>query len=89
MLDAAVLLGFCLFVGLLALVVCGWVVASGQLFALDGLLLTLVSLSIGGIFMANFAWSVHTGEFQQVLDYIRKRPGKTAAPAEPSREDQK
>lgn len=83
MLDAAILLAFCLLMGLLSLVICVWVVFSGLLFTLDGLLLILISLLIGGIFMANFAWSVHTGEFRQVVERLRQRSRKGPESSEP------
>jgi len=73
MLDAAILLVFCLLAGVLSLALCGWVVISGRVFSLDGLLLVLLALLIGGLFLANVAWSVYTGEFQQVLGDLRRK----------------
>ena len=78
MLEAALLLLFCFLVGLLFLAVSVWVVLSGQLFSLDGLLMASVSLLLGGLFMANFAWSVRTGEVREVLKYIRSRWARKA-----------
>ena len=73
MLDAALMLAFCLLMGLLSLAVCGWAVVSGQILTLDGLLLILISLTVGGIFMASFAWSVRTGELREVINGLRKK----------------
>ena len=83
MLDAALMLAFCLLMGLLSLAVCGWAVVSGQVFTLDGLLLILISLTIGGIFLAIFAWSVHNGELREVMNYLRKKSNKSDASSEP------
>ena len=77
MLQSVMLLAFCLFMGLVSLAVCIWVVLTGQLFALDGLLLVAISLSIGGLFMGNLAWSVYTGEVREVLNHLRSGSKKT------------
>lgn len=71
MLQSVLLLAFCLFMGLLSLAVCIWVALTGQLFTLDGLLLVAISLTIGGFFMGNFAWSVYSGELREVLNDLR------------------
>ena len=83
MLDAALLLAFCLLMGLLSLGIVIWVAIFRQLFSLDNLLLVLISLTVGGIFMANFAWSVYTGEVREVLDYLLKRSTKSDASGAP------
>ena len=80
MLQSVLLLAFCLFMGLVSLAVCIWVVVSGQLFTLDGLLLVAISLTIGGFFMGNFAWSVYTGEVRDILNSLRSHSKKTDAP---------
>lgn len=77
MLQTVLLLAFCLFMGLLSLAACVWVVASGQLLTIDGLLLISVSLTLGAFFMFNLGWSVHTGEFREALNYLRKRSTKS------------
>lgn len=71
MLQSVLLLAFCLFMGLLSLTVCIWVALTGQLFNLDGLLLVAISLTVGGFFMGNFAWSVYSGELREVLNDLR------------------
>ena len=71
MLQSVLLLAFCLLMGLVSLAVCVWVALGGQLFSLDGLLLVAISLSIGGFFMGNFAWSVFTGEVREILISLR------------------
>lgn len=83
MLENVLLLAFCLLVGLLSLAVCIWVIVTGRIFYLDGLLLVLVSLTLGGFFMFNIFWSIHTGEMRAVLNYLRRRVGKSNASSEP------
>ncbi len=73
MLETILLLAFCLFMGLLSLAVCVWQVVTGRAFTLDGLWLVLISLTIGGFLMFNVVWSIHTGEFQEVLKHLRKK----------------
>ncbi len=89
MLDSALLLAFCLLVGLISLAVCGWVLITGQLLTLDGLLLTSISLTIGLTFMANVAWSARTGELREVLNYLRNRSSKNEGQANPPATPQK
>ncbi len=80
MLQSVLLLAFCLFMGLASLAACVWVALTGQLFTLDGLLLVAISLTIGGFFMGNFAWSVYTGEVRDILNSLRSRSKKTDTP---------
>ena len=77
MLQSVLLLAFCLFMGLVSLAVCIWVALTGQLFTLDGLLLVAISLTIGGFFMGNVAWSVYTGEAREILNNLRSQSKKT------------
>lgn len=74
MLESLLLLGFCVLMGLAALAVCAYVAVTGFLFTLDGLLLIVISLTIGGLFMLAVAWSAYTGELQAVLNELRKKP---------------
>ena len=83
MLETVVLLFFCLVIGLVSLAVVAWVAFSGRLFYMDGLLLTFVSLTLGGIFLGNFAWSVRDGELRQALNLLRKTSDKSDAPSGP------
>ncbi len=83
MLDAAILLAFCLLAGVLSLGLCGWVILSGRVFSLDGILLVLLALLIGGIFLANVAWSVYTGELQQILGELRRKGQQDEGTREP------
>ena len=79
-LESLLLLGFCFLMGLAALGVCAYVGVTGSLFTLDGLLLIVICLSVGGIFMLVVGWSAYTGELQALLKELRKKP----ASGEPS-----
>ena len=74
LLQELLLLGFCVLIGLVALAVCVYVAAIGSLFTLDGLLLIVISLTIGGLFMLIVGWSAYTGELQALLNELRKKP---------------
>jgi hypothetical protein len=69
-------------VGLAALGTCAWVVATGQLFTLDGLSLIAVSGALATFFVGNTAWAVYTGEIHELLAQMRSKPG-VAAPEPP------
>lgn len=84
MIDVILLFAFCLFMGLVALVICAYLAISGQLFTLDGLVLALITLSIGGLFMLNVAWSIRSGELQQMLNHLRKQPTSNEPSTSPS-----
>ena len=73
---------FCLLVGLVALGVCAWVVATGQLFTLDGLGLVAISLGVATFFAAHTAWAIYTGELRELLGQLRSKPN-AAAPNPP------
>lgn len=82
MLDTVILLVFCCLVGLISFGVFIWLVTTRNLFTLDNLSLALIDLTLGAIFMANLAWSLHKGEVRQILDFYRKKSGGRRAPAE-------
>ena len=86
MLETILLLAFCLFVGLIALAVCVYLAVSGLLFTMDGLLLVIICLTIGGIFVLNVVWSIYTGDLRQVLDHLRKKPTSSELSSNPSTE---
>ncbi len=73
---------FCLLVGLAAVGVCAWVVATGQLFTLDGLVLVAVSGAIATFFVGNTAWAAYTGELRELLAQMRSKP-EAAVPEPP------
>ncbi len=86
MLETILLFGFCLLAGLIALAVCVYLAVSRLLFTLDGLLLAMISATIGGIFVLNVVWSIYTGELKQMLEQIRKKPASDASSSSPSGE---
>lgn len=73
MLQAVLLLAFCLLMGLVALVACVWVAATGQLLTMDGLLIVAISLTLGGAFMAMVVYSWKTGEISAILNEWRSQ----------------
>ncbi len=84
MLETLLLFGFCLLVGFLSLAVCAYLVVTGQVLTLDGLVLAIISLTIGGVFVLNVVWSVYTGELRRRLDHVRKKPASAEPPSHPS-----
>ena len=86
MLESLLLLAFCLVVGLISAVLCVYLLVSGRLFTLDGMLLALISLTIGGVFALNVAWSAYTGELKQILESSRKKPPASEPPDKPNGE---
>src|SRR3989304_6106102 len=77
MLQSILVYTFCLLVGVVALAVCAWVAATGQLFTMDGLLLIAISLTLAAFFVGNGIWAVHSGEVSELLRRLRSRSGKT------------
>ncbi|MFB3921326.1 MAG: hypothetical protein ACE145_06360 [Terriglobia bacterium] len=71
MLQAILLLAFCLLTGLASLTLTVWMIFSGRLLSMDGLTLVAIIMTIGAFFMGNFAWSVHTGEVRAVWNHLR------------------
>ncbi len=83
MLDVVLVLLFCLLMGLGGLAVCVWVILTGRSATLDGILLILISLLLGGLFMWNFIWPVRAGEVREILDRARKKSTGAGASGEP------
>lgn len=84
MLETLLLLGFCLLVGLLSVVVCAYLAATHLLFTLDGIVLAIISLSIGGVFVLNVGWSVYSGELKRLMALHEKKPASTEPLGNPS-----
>ena len=72
MFEELVLLVFCLLGTVIGLAVVVWETISGRVFDMDGLWLTLISLTLAAVFGGNLAWSFYTGEGQQMLRQFRK-----------------
>ena len=73
MFEDLLLSAFCLVATVLSLAVVAWEVVSGRVFDMDGLWLTLISLTLAAVFGGILAWSFYTGEGQQMLRQFRKR----------------
>jgi hypothetical protein len=82
MLETLLLLLFCALIALLGLAIVLWLILTGRILTLDSLLLSLIGLTMSGIFGGLFAWSVRSGEFQAALN--RQKSGPSDAPGSPS-----
>jgi len=87
-LQTILLHAFCLLVGFMALPICAWVVATGQLFTLDGLLMVAISLTVGGIFVGNTAWAIRNGEMSELFQNLRYRSARAEPPGDSAGRDQ-
>ena len=74
MLEDIFLLVFCLFLAIGGLGTVVWGVATGRFFTIDGLWLALISLTLSAVFGGNIAWSIYTGELQDILRRRRENP---------------
>lgn len=80
MIEDMILLVFCFVLALGGLATTVWELATGRFFNIDGLWLTLISLTLAVVFGGNIAWSIYTGELQRILHESRKgsAPGGSA-----------
>ena len=83
MLETLVMLLFSLLMCLVPLAIVVWLIVTGRLVTLDGLLFTVISLTVSGIFTAILAWSIHSGEFQDALKQLPKSQGQNDASSKP------
>jgi hypothetical protein len=60
-------LGICLLIGAIALAVVAWEIATGNIAYLDGIALSLISLTLGGFFLFDVLWSYRRGELKELL----------------------
>jgi hypothetical protein len=67
MLESIVELGFCLLLGAIALAVVAWEIATGNIAYLDGIALSLISLTLGGFFLFDVFWAYRSGELKELL----------------------
>jgi hypothetical protein len=72
MLEELVLLAFCFLVAVAGLAVVAFEVISGRILSIDGMWLSLISLTLAAVFGGNLTWSFYTGEAQQRLSHFRK-----------------
>ncbi len=73
MLETVILLAFCSLMGIASLAVLLWLAVSGTLLTMDGLVFALISLTVGGFFMFNVAWSFRTGELRALLNQMGQK----------------
>ncbi len=76
MLEDFIILAICALVALGALAIIVWEGIAGRLLSMDGLDLTLISLTFLVIFGGNLAWSIHSGEAQALLRNLLKKPAE-------------
>ena len=67
MLEDLLLLAFCFVLAVGGLATFVWELATGRILNIDGLWLTLISLTLSVVFGANLAWSIYTGELKAIL----------------------
>jgi hypothetical protein len=91
--ESLIELGLCLLIALLSLAVVVWVVVTGRIAYLDGILLALISLTIGVFFLFDVVISYRRGELQELLGRRKGlapggESGKSSASATSSAEEQ-
>jgi hypothetical protein len=74
--ETILLLAFCGLVGFCSLLVALWQLWPPQAITMDKIAFALISLTIGGFFMFNVAWSFRTGELRALLSQRGKKPGE-------------
>ena len=74
MFEDIFLLVFCFILAIGGMATFVWELATGRFFNIDGLWLTLISLTLSVVFGGNIAWSIYTGELQAILRSRRKEP---------------
>ena len=85
MLEDIALVAFCAVLAILGVSTTVWELVTGRFFNIDGLWLTLISLTLSVVFGGNIAWSIYTGELQRILHPAHKEsPPGAAAGATPT-----
>ena len=67
MFEDIFLLAFCFVLAAGGLATFAWELVTGRFFNIDGLWLTLISLTLSVVFGGNLAWLVYTGELKAIL----------------------
>jgi hypothetical protein len=80
MIEELILIAFCFLVVVTGLATVAFEVISGRILSIDGMWLSLISLTLAAVFGGNLAWSFYTGEGQQTLSRFRKGSAPDAAP---------
>jgi len=84
MLEDIFVLVFCFVLAIGGLVTAAWELLTGRFLSIDGLWLTLISLTLSAVFGGNIAWSIYTGELQRILHESRKGSSPDGASEEPA-----
>jgi len=79
MFEDVFLLVFCSILAAAGLATAIWELVTGRFFNIDGLWLTLISLTLSVVFGGNIAWSIYTGEFQRIIHESRKASSSSGA----------
>ena len=77
--EELVFLAFCSLMALIGLAVAGWEAVTGRILSLDGLSLSLISLTLAAVFGGNVAWSIYKGDVQRLLSHLRKGSTESSA----------
>lgn len=76
MLETIILLALCCLVGLASFVIALWQLLPLRAITMDKIAFALISLTIGGFFMFNVAWSFRTGEMRALMNQREKKPAE-------------
>jgi hypothetical protein len=82
MLEDMALVMFCVVLAILGISTTVWELVTGRFFDIDGLWLTLISLTLSVVFGGNIAWSIYTGELPRILHPPHKESPPDAAAGE-------
>ena len=74
MIETLLLLALCGLIGLGSLLVALWQLLPLQAITMDKIAFALISLTLGGFFMFNIAWSFRTGELRALMGQREKKP---------------
>ena len=74
MLEGLVLLALCFLVAVMGLAVVALEAISGRIFSIDGLWLSLITLTLAAVFGGNLAWSFYTGRRSKCCVTFAKGP---------------
>ena len=73
MAESIILLAIYLIMILVGLAAAAWVAASGSILSIDGMFFAAAAVTVAVVFVVAFAMSVRSGEFADVVNYIRGR----------------
>jgi hypothetical protein len=74
MVEDMLLIVFCALLAIGGISTFFWEAATGRIFDMDGLWLTLISLTIAAVFGGNIAWMIYTGDLKAILHRSKDKP---------------